>query len=336
MKIAIVGAGISGLYLGWKLSQKGHKVNVFEKRNRIGKEVCSGLFSQRILDFIPESKKLIRNEIKQVLVHFPRKTVRLVFKQSFFVMDHYKIDNMVAKLAKEAGAEIFLNHKIDAFSQGFDPHTKRGQSIEGSKINKVSPRYSVGVDKIIGCDGPNSFIRKKLNLSDPQFFLSIQGFLKQKDNSNCVETWATDSGFIWKIPRGETIEYGIMEDFKKANKYFDKFLRKKKIYLIRKKAGIIPQTFKPIIPKNSKTTLCGDATGLTKPWSGGGVVWSLISADILLKNFPDFIKYKKDVNRFFLPKIILSKTIKKIVYFSGRKFPCFLPKEVNIEGDFLF
>ena len=127
-----------------------------------------------------------------------------------------------------------------------------------------------------------------------------------------------------------------MEDIKKAKNYFDKFLKEKKIYLIRKKAGIIPQTFKPIIPKNSKITLCGDAVVLTKPWSGGGVIWSLISADILLKNFPDFIKYKKEVDKFFLPKIIISKAIKKIVYFSGRNFPWLLPKEVNIEGDFLF
>ncbi|MCK4520396.1 FAD-dependent oxidoreductase [Candidatus Parcubacteria bacterium] len=310
MRIAIVGAGISGLYLAWKLSKKGHKVSVFEKRNKIGKEACSGLFSHRILNFIPESRKLIQNEIREVLVHFPRKTVRLVFKQSFFAMDHYKLDNMAAELAKHAGAEIFLNHKVDHIPQEFD--------------------------KIIGCDGPNSIIRKELNLSEPQFFLSIQGFLEKKDDSNCVETWATNSGFIWKIPRGETIEYGIIEDIKKAKNYFDNFLKEKKVYLIRKKAGIIPQTFKPIIPKNSKITLCGDAIGLTKPWSGGGVIWSLICADLLLKNFPDFIKYKKEVNKFFLPKIIFSKIVKKTVYFSGRNFPWLLPKEVNIEGDFLF
>ena len=310
MKIAIVGGGITGLYLAWKLSQKGEEVTVFEKREKIGKEVCSGLFSERIFDFIPESKRLIQNEIKEVLIHFPKKTSRIVFKKSFFVIDHYRLDNLVAHLAQNSGAKIILNQKIDNFPKG--------------------------IDRIIGCDGANSVIRGKLNLSEPRFFLSIQGFLERKDSSCSLETWATDSGFIWRIPRGENIEYGIMEDPIKAKNYFDKFLKEKKIYLLRKKAAIIPQTLIPIIPKNSRITLCGDATGLTKPWSGGGVVWSLISADVLLKNFPDFIKYKKEVNKFFLPKVVFSKIVKKIVYFSGRNFPWLLPKKIKIEGDFLF
>jgi digeranylgeranylglycerophospholipid reductase len=310
MRVAIVGAGISGLYLAWKLSQIGERVTVFEKRKKIGKEVCSGIFSQRILDFIPESKRLIQNEIREVVVHFPKRTFKIVFKKRFFVMDHYKLDNLVAWLAQKSGAKIILNRKIDNFPKGFD--------------------------KIIGCDGANSVIRKKLNLPEPRFFLSIQGFIEKKDNSNQVETWPAESGFIWKIPRQKNIEYGIMEKPDRANKYFDEFLKKEEILIQDKKAALIPQVNIPRIPKNSEITLCGDATGLTKPWSGGGVIWSLLSVNILLKNFPDFIKYKKEVNKFFLPKIIFSKIIKNSVYFSGRNFSWFLPKEVKIEGDFLF
>ena len=35
MRVAIVGAGITGLYLAWKLSEKGYQVTVFEKREKI-------------------------------------------------------------------------------------------------------------------------------------------------------------------------------------------------------------------------------------------------------------------------------------------------------------
>ena len=62
MKVAIIGAGICGLYLALKLSESGSEVTVFEKKEKIGKEVCSGLVSERILDFIPESQKLIQGD----------------------------------------------------------------------------------------------------------------------------------------------------------------------------------------------------------------------------------------------------------------------------------
>ncbi len=98
--------------------------------------------------------------------------------------------------------------------------------------------------------------------------------------------------------------------------------------------AVVPQGF--IVPKNSSTTLCGDAAGLTKPWSGGGVIWGLMAAEILLKNFPDFLKYKNRLKRIFLPRIIISKIGTKMVYFLGFNFPWLLPKNIKIEGDFLF
>ena len=84
MKIAIIGAGITGLYLAWKLAEKGEEVVVFEKKEKIGKEVCSGLFSERILKFVPESRNLIKNQIEYTLIYFPKKTLKIRFSKPFF------------------------------------------------------------------------------------------------------------------------------------------------------------------------------------------------------------------------------------------------------------
>jgi len=317
MKIGIIGAGISGLYLAWKLTQKGYKVTVFEKRKKIGKEVCSGLFSERILDFIPhlredagfipQSQNLIKNQIDYCLIHFPKKTIKIKFSKKFLVINHSQLDRLVASLAKKSGVKIILNQNISSLPEGFE--------------------------KIIGCDGALSQVRKILGLRNPKFNLGIQGFISKKNNSNFVETWPTEQGFFWKIPRGKEIEYGILGGVKEAKKNFESFLKEKNIYFKKINSALIPQGL--IIPQNQKITLLGDAAGLTKPWSGGGVVWSLISADILLKNFPDFIKYKKETEKFFMSKIIFSKMAKKLVYFLGSNFPFILPKEFKIDGDFL-
>ena len=309
MTIAIIGAGITGLYLAWKLVEKGHQVTVFEKKEKIGKEACSGLFSERILDFIPESQKLIQNQIEYCLIHFPKRTLKIKFSGKFLVVNRFELDNLVAKLAENSGAKIILKSQINSPPEGFD--------------------------KIIGCDGQNSIIRKSLGLPSPTYRLAIQGFFSRSDSSaTFVEAWPhKQGGFIWKIPRGKKTEYGIISNPKGAELLFEEFLKINNLKLERLNSAIIPQGL--IIPVHPSITLCGDAAGLTKPWSGGGVVWDLIAADILLKNFPDFLRYQKEIKKFFLPKIIFSKILTSIVYFLGFKMPWLLPRNIKIESDFL-
>lgn len=306
MKVAIVGAGITGLYLAWKLTEKGETVTVFEKRDIIGKEACSGLISERILGFFPESKKLIQNEINECLIHFPKRTFKIKFRKKFFVMNHFDLDNLAADLARKAGAKIVLNNPVNSLPSE--------------------------LDYVIGCDGAMSKMRKNLGLSDPNFKLGIQGFSSENSSANFVETWPTKNGFLWKIPRGDKTEYGIMEEPRRAREIFNEFTKKNNLRLEAVKSAVIAQGF--VSCSNTKATLCGEAAGLTKPWSGGGVIWGLTAANLLLKNFPNFIKYQKELKRKFLLEIYLSKIAKKIVYFLGFNSPWLLPGEFKIDGDF--
>ncbi len=318
MKVAIVGGGICGLYLSWKLAERGAKVTVFEKNKKIGKEACSGLFSQRILNFIPQSHDLIQKRIKYAFIHFPKRTVRISFSKEFFVMKHDELDRMVALLAEEAGVKIVLNEKIDALPEGFD--------------------------KIIGCDGAISKVRKLLNLKDLDCRLGIQGIAlrgnslsseekKSYRDIDFVDAWPTKSGFFWKIPREKDIEYGIIEKQQKAKGLFDKFIKERDLHLTEIKAALISEGL--ATPADRDIALCGDAAGLTKPWTGGGVIWALTAADILLAEYPSFLEYKKELEKFFSFKIMLSKLATKVVYFIGFKLPFLLPKSAKIESDFL-
>jgi len=329
MKITIIGAGFCGLYLGWKLGKMGHSVSILERGSQVGQKACSGLISKKILQFFPQAANLAENKINSTVIHFPKKTIHLEFyeenrffsqnklKEEFFVIERKKLDNLLARLAKENNVKIIFNQNV-----------------------KKIPEDS---DCVIACDGALSQIRKKLNLKNPEFFLGIQGFLDinqnsvSKDNLSFAETWATKNGFIWKILRGNPAnkaEYGIMEKPEKAKAIFDDFLIKQKIKLNDLQSAIIPQGL--IFSRDPRIILMGDAMGLTKPWSGGGIIWDIFASEILLKNFPDLIKAQKEIKKFFLPKIIFSQWIKKIIYFLGYHFPFILPDKLKIDSDFLF
>ena len=315
MKIAIIGAGASGLYLAWKLSEKKNEVFVFERKEKVRGKACSGLFSERIFEFVPESKKLVKNEINFCKIHFPKRTIFLHFKRRFFVFDRSEFDNLLKNLAEGSGAKIFFN-----------------KNITHSDLQKFLKEF----DRILGCDGANSTVRDFLKLPRPKFYLGIRGITQPEHvlaGENFVETWPTKNGFLWKIPRGKETEWGIMEDPKFAKEIFENFLKRQNLKLEKIEAAIIPQGF--IIPKNEKIALCGDATGLTKPWSGGGVIWGLMSANLLLKNFPDFLKYQKEMRKFFFLNFTFSKLAKKLVYLLSFNFPPLLPKSSKIDGDFL-
>ncbi len=334
MKITIIGGGVCGLYLAKNLAERNHKITVFEKKKTIGKLCCSGLFSARLFDFVPEARGLATNQINRCIINFPKKKINLKFRPPFFVIDHARLDLLVAALATRAGANIRI-----------------GQNIDFARLETLSAEY----DRIIGCDGALSTIRQylisgnqtscagqthaKLRGSDPRknnrpnFMLGIQGFEQKADDSDFVETWATKNGFLWRIPRSEDVEWGIMEEPDVARRLFDEFIAQKNIKLEDLRSAIIPQGL--TIPQNKKITLCGDASGLTKPWSGGGVIWNLTQADLLLKNFPNFIQYRKEAKRFFGLRLFAGNFAKKCAYFTGFNLPWIIPGDFNLDGDYL-
>ena len=321
IKVAIIGAGLIGLYLAWKLSEAGHKITVFEKKEKIGEKACSALVSERIKDFIPLSRSLIENKINSCQIYFPKKTITLNFNPSHFAIDRQKGAKLLFGLAQKAGVKILLNQAINKIPSGFD--------------------------RIIGCDGALSKTRGLLDLPQPSFRLGLQLFLPIKDSSNYVETWPTKGGFFWKIPRGSQAEYGALGPLNSIKEEFKKFCRYQDIDFNEGKvqSALVPQPRTNIfdilrgkgliLPRGRNITLCGDAAGLTKPWSGGGIIWGLTAADILIKNFPNFEKYHKKIGRFFGPKIFFGKLSNSLVYFLGKNFPFLLPARTTYDNDFL-
>jgi digeranylgeranylglycerophospholipid reductase len=318
LKVAVVGGGVIGLYISWKLSEAGHIVSLFDKKKEdtLGKKCCSTLVSERIKDFIPITKECIENKISHCVINFPKGKVKLNFNPKHLALNRELLIDILLDLNKKNGTRIILGQEIKKVPQGFD--------------------------RVIGCDGAFSVVRRSLNLPDPKIKNGIQAYSLIKSNSSTVETFTYSDifGFCWKIPKGNKIEYGALGNQLEVKKKIDKIFAingVEKDYLL---AAAIPcprfPLFKAglIFPKERDITLCGDAMGLTKPWSGGGIIWGLHAADILIKTFPDFKKYKKETVRFFKFKIIKGQISNYLVQTIGKRFPIILPKEMTYDNDF--
>ncbi|MCD5396355.1 MAG: FAD-dependent oxidoreductase [Candidatus Pacebacteria bacterium] len=312
-KVAIIGAGIVGLYLAKELQEKGFEVSVFEKEKEIGKKPCTALISERIFNYIPEAEKVVKRKIDYLIAHFPKKDIQVRFNPSLYLFERGKLDNLVASLAREKGVKIQLGKKIEKLPDGFF--------------------------RIIGCDGALSKTREILGENPPFLRLGLQCFLEKDANSKEVEIWPKKeiSGFLWRVPRREIVEYGAIGDPKNTYQIFLKFLKKRKVEIKKEnlRSALIPLGI--VLPKNKKIILCGDAAGLTTPTSGGGIIWGLKSAKILVEEFPDFLSYRKKGLKFFWPKIQKAKILTKIIYtLSNTPFVYLFPKKVEIDTNLFY
>lgn len=307
-KIAIIGAGINGLYLANKLADQYKDIEVFEKKQNVFGKVCSGLISERIFDYIKRDEKYILNKITRCLIHYPKKDVWLKMKPAHYVCDRDKINEILFNQAQNKGVIFHF----------------------GQEIKELPPNF----DKIIMSCGAFSAVTKRMSMANQNFYLGLQFFGESVDRNDYVETWAHETGFFWRIPRGKDTEYGVLGSPQKLYEKFEKFCQEKNWPFQREKimAATIPQGLPQIVDGN--IALCGDAAGLCKPWSGGGVIWGLTAADILLKEFDDFNKYQTKVYNLFQPIVLKGKIAKNLAWFLGNKAPFFLPSAYTRDNDF--
>ncbi|MFA5086365.1 MAG: hypothetical protein WC468_02115 [Candidatus Paceibacterota bacterium] len=318
LKVAVVGGGVMGLYISWKLAEAGHEASLFDRKKEdvLGKKCCSALVSERIKQFVPIDDDCMENEITSCVINFPKGKVKLNFSPKHLALKRESVIARLLELNQKAGTRIVLGQEIKRAPQGFD--------------------------RVIGCDGAFSIVRRSLGLPDPGIRNGIQVYSLMKSNSHITQTYAFDdlSGFCWKIPKGEKIEYGAMGTREEVEKKVNKILDIEGVEKDTVSAAVIPCPRFPlfnaglIFPKEKNITLCGDAMGLTKPWSGGGIIWGLHAADILVKTFPDFRKYRKETVRFFRFKILKGQISNYLVQTIGKRLPQLLPKEMKYDNDF--
>ncbi len=113
--VAIVGAGYAGLVLAWKLAKAGVKVTVYEEHgeNRIGQpRHCTGLVSVRVVEGL-DAWRLVLDKYKTVELAAGEDTVALRPRGGVYRLDRVGLEKLLYERSIEAGARFEFNAKVE-------------------------------------------------------------------------------------------------------------------------------------------------------------------------------------------------------------------------------
>jgi digeranylgeranylglycerophospholipid reductase len=272
--VLVVGAGPVGLYLAGLLEKSGLSVRVLEEHDGIGRPGhCSGLVSRNLDRFVRPRREWIEHEVSGAVIRAGSSSLLLRKPHTAaYVIDRGKFDLSLAE-----GLDVRLGVRVEGVSAG----------EEGARVD--SNKGVFREQMLIGCDGANSIVARRFGSRPRKLLMGVIGITKEEDYSPDVEIIidkkAAPEGFFWRIPRGKTTEYGMFGSVAgsrqgRAQSGID-FLALEKFFGIRpveRRAGLIP--LGPGKTYFERALLVGDAAGMSKPWSGGGIIYGLTAARI--------------------------------------------------------
>ncbi|WP_266075105.1 geranylgeranyl reductase family protein [Haladaptatus caseinilyticus] len=276
----VVGAGPAGSRFARRAADAGRDVLVLE-RGEVGTPLaCSGHVSTDIWEFIPDGARdhLLQNEIYGARFHVggPRSSEHPFYKDEVIsnVIDRVGLDRVLARAARDAGADVREEHSVTDVAEHGNFVDVTANTPDGTETFRGK--------MVVGCDGPVSRVRRELGLPEPAEKLQgVLGFAPKAHGGNFVDVHLTAPKFFaWRIPRGDAgVEYGLAAPpGRSARALFDEFTADYDVETNEFCAGMIP-----IGPPASVTAhrgfLIGDAAAQTKPFTGGGILYGMTSAD---------------------------------------------------------
>jgi len=279
--VIIVGGGPAGLYAGAKLARSGASVTLFEEHAGVGEPVhCTGVLAREAFDEFALPTDAILNELTTVRFHAPTAgtidystpTVEAV------VIDRRRFDPTVADLAAAAGVRVYCGDRVGRVDVDADGVTVRA----GATVARARAC-------VLAC-GASYAIQRRLGLGIPSLLLHTAQAELPAARLGDVEVHfgerVAPHGFAWAVPVDRAgrpfVRVGVMCD-RNAGDYFDRILGDvSSRWGVRADACQPRQKILPLGPIDrtygDRVVVLGDAAGLVKPTTGGGIYYSLVSA----------------------------------------------------------
>ncbi len=283
--VVVIGAGPAGSITARRLADAGHDVVVLEEHEAIGAPVhCTGLLGFDAFTEFDLPRDLILGRAgaarlwgaagQSVVVHSDRVEAA--------VIDRGRLDLMLGLRARQAGAEVLTGCRAETIRVG-----PRSVSVTGRGLSDpIEARVCV-----LACGASYRFHRE-LGLGLPKVFLQSAQLETPYPDVPQIEVKfghaIAPGGFAWLVPlRRNDVPYariGLMANAQSRDR-FEAF-----VSWLSAEAGVGAPALKPNfkmlplgpVPRtySDRVVAVGDAAGLVKPTTGGGIYYGLVSGTL--------------------------------------------------------
>jgi len=306
VKVSVIGASVSGLFTAYLLAKEGVEVEVYERGNVLGWPPRTLIVTNKIneiLDFIPE--EAIINRIRYVELFSRSRSARLELSSPDLVVEREKLLNLLARLAKEAGAKMVFNHQFEGFAQF-------GRKIVVSLRNlETGEEHRRSTDILIGADGALSAVSRAASRNGHHLTALVQAkvLLPEKANADTSQVWFDSDQtkyFHWLIPESNRVgAVGLItENIQEADACLKVFLKKRGLETLEFQTALIPmhhfEWLGGFLTPGRNVFVVGDAAGQVKVTTVGGVVTGLHGARALATAVLNGKNYRKELRELKL------------------------------------
>ena len=303
--VVIVGAGPIGGYLGNKLANEEISVLILEEHAEIGRPFqCAGLVNPKAMESVKLDETVL-TPIWGARIYSPEGTlVEIGQKEKIRTWSVCRklFDEAVVNQAIKSGAKIWLSSKPTDMKITKEKVEMIINTPEGKK--KITSKL------VCGADGAHSWVRRTMRLGRPKetmigMQIEVTGYEGTEGKLDMYTGSEISPGFFaWAIPSGETTRIGVwsqtkyigekscedlLNELMRNGKWSYRFKDCKEVgrFVGSVPSGILKKT------TTSRVALFGDAAGICKPTTGGGIGPGFAHIDLILDDLSRIIKINK-------------------------------------------
>ncbi len=281
----VIGGGPGGLFAAARLAERGYDVLLVEEHGEIGRPVhCTGILAREAFGEFGLGTGSVLNPLSQVRFNSPS-GLQVDYDPTgvdAVVVDRAVFDEEIALRATAAGARLLASQRV----------TRLEVTASGVTVTMAGGESHSARTVVLAC-GANYAFQRQLGLGMPSVYLASAQLELPAECSGQVDVFfgsqTAPAGFAWAVPvsRGEQwhVRVGLMCDGD-AGFYFARLLeRVREAFGLRDIESVSPR--RRLLPLGTirrtytdRVVAVGDAAGLVKPTTGGGIYYSLLSAEL--------------------------------------------------------